>query len=107
MNNQKKDNNKGTKMHGFFGLEQVDRCKHSLTESGQKHWKHQLMTYCVHRPAGIALTSDWCVNNFTMVVCEKFLSSSLRICFEIMTKNKILIDNHYKTIYEPVRNEYF
>ena len=53
---------------------------------------------------GSALISDWFVN-FLMVVYENFSSCTLDRKFWPNFK-KNLIDNHYKTIYEPVRSEY-
>ena len=66
--------------------------------------------YAVHvniaeHPAGTALTFDWSVCSFMMVVCENYL---VVLWTENSDRNikKIFIDNHYKSIPGPVRSEY-
>ena len=57
-------------------------------------------------PIGGSSNSDWCVNSFIMVVCEK-KNYSHPLEHQNLTELKIKfrIDHHYKTIYEPVRIE--
>ena len=54
-------------------------------------------------PAVKALTSDWSINCFIMVVYEKtFCSRALDRTFWLNFKN-ILTDNHYKSLYRQVK----
>ena len=54
--------------------------------------------------AGRALTSDWSVNSFVMVIYENFFNLTLGRKFWLIFK-KILIDTHNKTMCGSVRNE--
>ena len=49
-------------------------------------------------------TSDWSVNSFLMTVYENIFSVVLWTGNSDLTSH-ILLNNHYKTIYEPVRND--
>ena len=52
----------------------------------------------LEHPADRALTSDWFVNSFAMVICEK------KNLVVVWTEN-FLIHNNYQAIYRPVRSE--
>ena len=70
-------------------------------------WQDWIVNIGIRHPAGRPLTSDWYVNIVVIVVYEKKFWS----CFEqkILTGllKKVLIDNHYKKSYGPVRRECF
>ena len=48
---------------------------------------------------GSEITSDWLVNSFIMVLYETFFKVQSKFSVQSSTK-KILIDNHFKSIYE-------
>ena len=56
---------------------------------------HQKMVQC-----NIFRTRKTHSDSFVMLVCENFSVQS-EFCVERTTKTFYLIDNHYKTIYEP------
>ena len=57
---------------------------------------------CLAHPEGKVLSSDWSVNSFVMIVSDKFFSQ--KFLSKVRLK-KFVINNHYKTIYRPVRTE--
>ena len=55
-------------------------------------------------PGGRTPNSDSFTNSFIMVVCEKnIFFSSVRLRLPNNDQNNILTENHYKTIYKPVK----
>ena len=54
-------------------------------------------------PAGRTLISDWSLNSFIIVVYENILYFEQKILAEL--QHFFLAENHYKTIYGPVRSE--
>ena len=53
-------------------------------------------------PGGRALTSDWFVNSFTMVVFKTIILFKVQAerSAQGTTKTNLRIDNHYKTVFE-------
>ena len=58
----------------------------------------------IMHPTERELTSDWFISSFIMIVYEKIILQSNQNFLSKTQLKKVLIETHYKTIYESVRS---
>ena len=86
----------------FIFNSNITTCLLLTTYVQGKQW--HIWDSAIH-PVGRSLFSDWFVNSFTLVVYEKIFLFVLWT-EKFWQKKCFLIDNHYKSICEPVTNGY-